>query len=707
MPFKVPLFLNLRSLIPPGCLLWLSLALLGFEPPPAGAEDPGGLPESHPRSLEEVEVSATRSTRRLVDIPGAVTRSEVQPSQRALPGMTLAEPLQGVPGVFVLNPFNFAQDIRLAIRGFGARAPFGVRGLRILVDGIPQTLADGQTPVDSLDPSLMESLEVLRGPASSLFGNASGGLVSIETEQGGGAPLTVEPRLLFGRFGLQRQQVKAGGTLGNWNYFLYGHHTRWEGFRRHSETESTLASLKLIHRSDSGWTTQLVARRFDSPQAADPGALTSAEVAQDPQQANPRNLEFDAGEAVRQETLGLLARKRFSGAWEASLTAYVHHRAFGNRLPFVNGGQVVFDRWAPGLSAQLIRDLVWSPRFPVRLLSGFDYQYQNDDRQRYENRSGRRGPLTLNQREEVHNLGVYLRGELQGNGAWDLASGIRYDRLEYRVGDRFLADADQSGSRRLDQVNWSAGGVWHLTEAHHGFFNAATVFEAPTTTELINDPAGNPGLNPGLGPQTSRSYELGIKGGDRLNYELVLFWIETEGEIVPFEQAAFPGRTFFSNAGESRRRGLEAQAAWQPESPWTLHLAYAYSDFIFTRFQQNGSSLNGRRLPGVPVHHLQGRLSYRHRNGWFGRLALEYVGELFADNVNASPNPAHVRSRLEAGWQWTGSRTSLTLFLGLQNLLNQEYNANVRLNAAAGRFFEPAPPIQVFGGLSLAHGVFN
>jgi len=214
-------------------------------------------------------------------------------------------------------------------------------------------------------------------------------------------------------------------------------------------------------------------------------------------------------------------------------------------------------------------------------------------------------------------------------------------------------------------------------------------------------------LNPNLSAQDSVSYEAGIKGEAGAAYEINAYLIESEGEIVPFELAAFPGRSFFRNAGQSRRVGLEAQAQWQPVAGWTLALAYAYSDFQFTRLQQGTMRLDGNQIPGIPRHHLQGSAAFRHPAGWFGMLTMEYVGEFFADNVNLAVNPAHGRSRLQAGWEHTWGSVTATVFCGIQNLLDQEYNANVRLNAAGGRYFEPAPPINAFGGLALAFRPFK
>ena len=219
---------------------------------------------------------------------------------------------------------------------------------------------------------------------------------------------------------------------------------------------------------------------------------------------------------------------------------------------------------------------------------------------------------------------------------------------------------------------------------------------------MINNPSGTGGFNPNLKPQTSYSLELGLKGNPGIEYELALFYIRTEDEITPFELAAFPGRTFFRNSGTSERKGVEAWLRWRPHKNWQGTVSYTYSDFEFQEFVVSGMDFEGNRLPGIPVHRAVGQIDYRHPEGWFGSMRVEQVSRFYVNNENTAENSAYTRARLKLGMEkkWGSIRGSL--FLGINNLFDVSYNANTRINAAGGRYFEPAPPINLFAGISLS-----
>ncbi len=650
--------------------------------------------------LEPVEVTATRSPKPILNVPNAVSRIQIEDIQKAQPTLTLDESLSVLPGLFFQNSYNFAQDLRLSIRGFGARSPFGVRGIKILVDGIPQTLPDGISQLDGIDPGIIDYIEVLRGPSASLYGNASGGVVFIVTENGPERPFEIEPKLIAGSFGLLKTQLKLGGRTQSFDYRVFGSRLELNGFREHSVTENLLFQAKFNWQAPSGSDTMLTVQKFYSPRAEDPGGLTAVQAAVNPRQSHPRNLLFDAGEEVEQEMVGLRWRKPLGASQKFSFTAHLIHRRFSNRLPFVSGGQVEFDRWVPGAAVKYINDHSLFKK-SNRLIAGVDFLYQNDDRQRFNNNSGIQGAETFNQREIVDSLGIYIRDEMVVSDHWELIAGGRFDRIHYRVSDSFVADGDQSGSQTFSQGSGNLGALYHLTPQLVLYLNGSTVFETPATTELINNPSGAGGFNPGLQPQTSYSIELGIKGNPGIEYELALFYIRTEDEITPFELAAFPGRTFFRNSGTSERKGVEAWLRWRPNKNWRATVSYTYSDFEFRNFESGGQDFRGNRIPGIPVHRAAGRIQYQHPQGWFASLQSEHVSRFYVSNDNTAENSAYTATRLELGikQQWRSVRG--TLFLGLNNVLDENYNANTRINAAGARYFEPAPPFNMFAGVSL------
>ena len=672
-------------------------------PTPAPSENAPGN-RTFSGIFQPINVTATRSRKTVVDIPGAVTRVGRPGIRKFKPTLTLNESLAGVPGIFSQNPFNFAQDLRLAIRGFGARSSFGVRGIKILVDGLPETLPDGQTQVDSIDPGIIDHIEIIRGPSSSLYGNASGGVLAITTDEWPESGLKISPRLTFGQFGLAKEQIKVAGTKDNVHYRLYASHLTFNGFRKHSETENNLfrAKFRIAADSRSDWTVSF--SHLDSPTAMDPGALTREQAAANPKQANARNLLFSAGEAVEQQNIGVRYRKSLSALHALTVTAHLIRRNFSNKLPFTNGGIVEFNRIAPGAGIKSVYNRKLFGR-RNRLISGVDTQHQRDDRQRFNNNLGTKGGLVLDQVEEVLGLGVYLRNEFRLTERAELVGGVRYDRIHFRAGDRFRKNGDQSGSRTLSQATGTAGAVYRWQDSLHLYANMATVFETPTTTELTNNPTGIGGFNADLNSQESVSYEIGAKGTLRQNlrYELALFFMTSDNEIVPFELPQFPRRAFFRNAGRSERKGAELSINFRPVAEVEGTVSYTYSDFRFTEFASGGTDFGGNTIPGIPVNRVYGRLRYNHPAGLFAEWEAQHVGGFFVDNENFNQNSAYTLSNLRMGWEKKFRSFRGSVFLGLNNLLDETYNANTRINAANGRFFEPGAPFNVYGGISLVY----
>ena len=692
--------LHLHKILKPRFLVSNFIFLTGFilTTPPTLSQTTKTPP---PVILDAIKVTATRSESPLEQVPNAITYINRDVQQNYQRGVTLDEFGQGIPGVFFQNQHNFAQDLRISIRGFGARSPFGVRGIQVRVDGIPQTLPDGQTQLDSIDPSLIESMEILRGPSASLYGNASGGMIDMTTRSAPNEKLILAPRQVFGQFGFMKSELCAGGRKNNLGYGLFGSYLQQNGWRDHSNVENTFSQLKLnyktSHRSD--W--MLLLRKFHSPESRDPGGLTSDQVRNNPRQAAPRNLSFNAGEEVDQEQFGLRYRKKFTNNRTLTVTTHGLHRDFQNRLPFVNGGQVRFDRLAGGLSIKLINDHQLFER-PNRLLLGIDYGIMNDDRQRFNNNFGLQGVRTLDQIERVQSIGPFFRNEWRMADKVDLVVGGRWDWLNYHVEDRFRADGNQSDSKTLSQASGTAGLVYHLANQHQIYTNIGSVFEAPTTTELINNPNGTGGFNSNLDAQTSLSQELGLRGTPKgFQYEVALFYIRSWDEITPFELTSSPGRAFFRNAGKSRRLGVETRLATPVWHGWRGDVSYTFSDFSFEKFVVNNADLKGNAFPGAPKHRWQGRVRYMHPSGIFGQMRVQHVGEFYVNDINTVTNSAYNLGQLMLGWEAKHNWIEGSVFVGINNLFDEKYNANTRINAAFGRFFEPGPPLNVFGGLRI------
>ncbi len=664
---------------------------------------PGWSQEAKPDALDEIVVTATRMESSVRNVARSISVVNKEQIQNATQQLALDEALVGIPGLYMQNRYNFSGDLRIALRGFGARSSFGIRGIRIFVDGIPETLPDGQSGVDSIDLGSAQKIEVLRGPASSLYGNASGGVIAITSELGESEPF-VEGKVAAGEFGFQQYGLKTAGKLGSADYLLNISRTELDGYRDHAKFRGTLVNGRLgipFNEDDR----LLVALNFtDQPLAQDPGGINAAQAALDPSSARDRNIQFDTGETVKQQRLGFVyERKRSSG----TLTLRNHYvwRDFANRLPFTSGGSVDLDRFFFGLGAQY--SLGDSLPDGIGLAFGIDYDRQDDDRQRFDNNDGVLGSQTFDQNEQVESTGIYVQGEYQLNDVWTVQAGLRYDELTYDVSDRFLSDGDDSGTLNFNELSPSLG-VNVKFASSVLFASYTSSFETPTTTELAN-PDASGGFNPSLRPQMADSFEIGYKGGrENLFYEVSLFQIDLEDELIPFELAAFPGRTFYSNAGRSDRKGLETAVSWKNDSGFGINASFTWSDFKFDSFiDDNGNDFSGNQLPGLPKQFGYLGFSYTTDKGFWGVLETVYSGDLYANNANSANVSSYAVTNLRFTIDIPGSKWLFRSYAGINNLFDESYNNNIRINAFGSRYFEPAPGRHVYVGLVVSYARAN
>ncbi len=645
--------------------------------------------------LDEIVVSATRRESSVRDIPRSISIVDKERIQNATQQLGLDEALAAVPGLYIQNRYNFSGDLRVAMRGFGARSSFGIRGIRVYVDGIPETLPDGQSGVDSIDLGSAQRIEVLRGPSSSLYGNASGGVISVTSELGDTDPY-IEGRLAAGEFGFAQYGVKSAGKLNGANYLFNLSRTELDGYRDHAEFRGTQFNGRLGIPMGERDRLLVALNLADQPVAQDPGGINAAQVAQDPSSARAQNVQFDGGETVEQQRLGFVyERERESG----TLTLRNHYvwRDFANKLPFSGGGAVDLERFFYGFGAQFSL----GEQLPdnVGLSFGVDYDRQDDDRRRFNNNDGVLGAMTFDQNEQVDSTGIYIQGEYRPNDLWTLSAGLRYDEISYDVSDRFLANGDDSGSLDFDQVSPSLGVNYRLGEGVL-FASYSSSFETATTTELAN-PNASGGFNASLDPQLADNFEVGFKNSvGNVYYEVALFSIDLEDELIPFELAAFPGRTFYSNAGSSSRDGIETALNWSNGDGLSVDASFTWSDFEFDSFvDDNMNDFSGNQLPGLPKQFGYVGLSYAGLNGYSGTIEAVYSGNLYGNNANSVEVSSYTVMNLRIGREFDKGDWTLRPYVGINNLLDEEYNNNIRINPFGGRFFEPAPSRNFYAGV--------
>ncbi|MEM8546569.1 MAG: TonB-dependent receptor [Pseudomonadota bacterium] len=651
--------------------------------------------------IDEVVVTASRIDAPLWALPFAASIVTGDELTLARPQQGLDEALQGVPGLLLQNRYNYAQDLRISLRGFGARSAFGIRGVRVVVDGIPETLPDGQSGVDGIDLGAVTRLEVLRGGAGALYGNAGGGVLLVETE----APEDAAPvfvRAVNGADGFRQAQVKTALATESGGVLLSLSDLDYTGFREHSAARNRQASLRATWtRGASDW--NVTAHHTDQPEAFDPGGINAAQAEAAPGSARTANVNFNAGEALTQTRVGVRYRYRHAELGELALRGYAVDRDFEGRLPFQNGGWIEIDRAFGGFGVQ------WQRAFATAgvawtLYVGGEQDQQRDDRTRFDNLLGTRGAMTLDQRERVTATGGYalMRTRLGERGLLHL--GVRYDEIDYDVDDRFLANGDDSGVRTFTEWSPAIGASWQWLPSLQVYANLSRSFEAPTTTELAN-PSTAGGFNAALEAQLADHRELGLRfrrAGQQL--DAALYAIDLDDELIPFELAAFPGRDFFANAGASSRRGIEAtwRADWNDQ--WRTTLSYTWSDFTLDDFTRDGEVFDGNEVPGTAEHVAFASVDYQATGGWFLGAEFTYVSTIIANNANTvRAGPARLLT-LRASYPLSVGDWQLSPFVTVSNTLDERYTANVRTNAFGGRFFEPGPDRAIVFGITARFG---
>ncbi|WP_231384387.1 TonB-dependent receptor [Thioalkalivibrio sp. ALE23] len=675
-----------------------------------------------PVVLDPVEVSAPRLTTPLAELPASVSRVDGRQATEARQGLQLDEALNRVPGLYAQNRHNFAQDVRISIRGFGSRAPFGVRGLRILQDGIPETTPDGQSQVDAIDLLNIRDIEVLRGPSAALYGNASGGVISVRTRDGS------EPRghgggALAGSHGFRRLEATSEADLGGHRYSLTAHDFRMDGYRDQSRAEKRYLRLHTASELGAG-TLRAHLRYLDAPRTDDPGGLTRDEMRSDRRQAAPFAESLDATQEAEQLTAGLRWEQPV-GELDLRVGGFWTQRDYAQQLPFPGSSRVAYERDFYGLNAQLEGDLG-----PTRWLAGVDLEEQRDERTRRcsagqlfdrDPEEDDQAPgcsadpndpvtnLALEQTERARTRGAFLHTDTLLGEDWNLVLGARHDRIRFRIDDDFaeseeIDEPDRSDSRTYREESLMAGLVWHFRPGQRAWVNVATNFETPTFTEFAN-PGGGGGFNPDLEPQKARSLELGWRGeGDALGWEAVLWSTRVRDEIAPFEEPNQAGRTFYTNAGRTARDGLELALDWQATPQWSFSGALTLNDFRYRDFvDSEGERQDGNRLPGLPREQLFLEADWRD-GPWFVTVDALHAGARYADDANDERVGSQTTVNLRAGREWTRNAANIETFVGANNLLDADNIDNIRINDGNRRYYEPAPGLTLRAGLRVTFG---
>ena len=572
-------------------------------------------------TLNEVILKSIKTDKPKKIVPLSLSYINLNNQQKFFQKLSLQEYLISVPGLFTQNANNYAQDLRISLRGFGARAAFGIRGIKIIVDGIPETTPDGQGQLDNLPLGILKNFEVLRGPSASLYGNASGGVIYLNTIDSLPDNQDIQFQYRFGDFGFKSYEINTSLKGEKTIAMIHLNRTLTNGFRFNSGFEQNNLNTKVNHILSSKSTLQLQLNYTNSPRAEDAGGITLENTDIDWRQARQRNIDYDTYESVNQFKTGLRWNQKIGGVWDLESYGFYIYRDFFGKLPFENGGIIDLSRNYYGYGTRLNFQ---KSNHTFEL--GIENNNQKDQRDRYQNLIGNQGDLTFSQLEKFSALGVYLLDELN-LGGFLIRTNLRFDNL-------ILGASSVIQDQVYRVLNPSIGISYKLSPKQIMYTNFSTSFETPTLSELSANPSGLEGLNLNLKPSKAENYELGWKGNwSRFTLEANLFYILSSNEILPYELEAFPGRAFYENTGETKRFGFEFFGSYKNNS-WEFIASLTEASYQFS----GENIISKKYLPGVPGSQIYLQVGYFTKNNWTIQLTGEHVGSFFANNSNTVAN---------------------------------------------------------------------
>ncbi|MGR2826927.1 TonB-dependent receptor [Acinetobacter sp. 1124_18A] len=662
--------------------------------------------------LPTLHVEATRTDTTYLQTPASVFRIDA-PQVDTSSQVNLTEVVKGIPSLQIRNRENYAQDLQLSMRGFGARSTFGVRGIRLYVDGIPATMPDGQGQTSNIDLSSLDHVEVLTGPFSSLYGNSSGGTILTSTKEGQGKD-SIELSYSGGshdksRAGLVLQGGAKGATEPS--YVISSSYFDTDGYREHSGAEKVLNNAKLSWNLDDGskinWITNYVKIHAD-----DPMGLEREDWQANPKQIAPyvKNMGFNARKDIEQTQTGVTWFKPINDHHELYAMAYLGNRKVtqyqaipngvtSQKLPTHAGAVIDFERNYYGADFRWTgKELLPNTTFSV----GIALDNMDEDRQGYNNfvmvngkeSYGVKGNLRRDEDNTLWNIDPYLQASWQFLPTWRLDTGVRYSNVHYKSKDNYLSNGDDSGKTDYNKVLPSAALSWQILPELMAYVSYAKGFETPTFTEMAyQTDILKSGFNFDLKPSTSDTYETGLKSQNRLgNFTLAVFQTKTKDDIVAAETVG--GRATFRNADKTLREGVEF--AWNKKL-WrdlTATASYTYLDATFDSTVPAAGKISeipeGNAIPGIAKNQAYASLAWQPSHGLYGGVDVQYMDKVYVNDTNSDAAPSYSVTSANVGYAWVMGDWKVNSFARVDNLFDKNYAGSVIVNDGNGRYFEPA-----------------
>ena len=644
--------------------------------------------------LKEVIVSITKIKENIKNSPFAISSKNFSKFQTSAKQFYLSEYIESVPGVFISNDNNFAQDSRISIRGFGSRANFGIRGIKLIVDGVPETTPDGQSQIDNLNLEIIEKIEIIKGTSSSLYGNSSAGVIKIQSISEFDKNFT-KIGYALGSNNQEKKQAFVGVKSNKTFYTFLVSQTKGKGYRNFGDFKNSNFNFRIKKNISKDSWLSFNFNMVDSPYSNDPGGLKIEEVNQDRKQARDRNIQYNTSEEINHYKASLNFNKKINKKLSFSTYAFISNRNFNGKIPVKNGGAIDLKRKYWGIGGNFL--------FKTKLKTqiGFDIGNQNDRRKRYNNDTGIIGEQVLDQNEKFSNLGIYLVNKYNLERL-SISSGLRYDMNKIILEDLFFSDGDSSGNITLNSFNPSLGFNYKLNERSRIFINTSSGFETPTLNEFSSSPIGT-GFNKNLKSQINMGFELGFSifnTQKKSNIDVVYFRSITNDEILSYEDEKFPNQKFYNNAGKTERNGIEINGFYTLNRT-VISSSYSLGNYVFKEFIENNLNYKDNKIPGIPNDVLTLNIEHKTKNELFLNLTFKNIGDIYTNNSNNIKVDDFNTFNFKIGKEFKLSQSNVYPYLIISNVFDKEYFDNIRINAFGGRYYEPAPKRTIFGGIKV------
>jgi iron complex outermembrane receptor protein len=676
------------------------------------------LAQTQTQALGEVVVSASRAAQRSFDAPASIQSVARETIQGAGPQVNLSESLSRVPGLTILDRQNYAQDLQVSIRGFGARSAFGIRGIRLLIDGIPATTPDGQGQGSSISLTSADRIEVLRGPLAQLYGNSSGGVIQAFSKA---APENAELGYQYyvGSYGLHRADYQFGDTVGGVGILADYSTMTIDGYRANSATERKQFNGKLGFDLNEQLHVNMVFNQFDMPQALDPLGLTRAQLLADPSQAGTGAEKFVVRKTVLQSQLGSSATYKLDRDRSFTGRAYYGTRdnlqyQTGSPGPNVNGAWTGLNRAYYGVGLQYNAHAVWAD-MPVDWAAGYEFDRSRELRQSGPAALGKQTATTRKEDNQSENSDLFVQGSALVSDHVSVSTGLRHSTVRFVSDDYYITptDPDGSGNVSYQSTNPVLGFTYHATEDLNLYANYGKGFETPTLAEMAyqfspaNTIVGQ--FNTQLNASSSQHYELGSKWVPNAHsrVDLAIYQIDTVDELVVSSSAS--GKTVYKNAPGTSRTGWELSGSTQLTPHVAFNASASMIDAHYSQAYTSGTTpvANGSKLPGIPQSFLFSELAWTSEAAGATkpglRLGVEVVqaGRIYANDTNTESADGHTVLNLSASQRWAVGKGALTVYARANNVSDERYVGSVIVNQSASQFYEPGLPQNWTLGLSL------